>query len=457
MTGGCPVPAADAARLDAALARLEQRSVHGIRPGLDVIRALLAALGNPQAAVPAVHVAGTNGKGSVCALLAAVLQAHGLKTGRYTSPHLVHFRERCQVAGHCIPDAALAGLLEEVEAAARGLEQAGHRPATFFEVGTALAFEHFRRAPVDVAVLETGLGGRWDATNVVTPLVSVITRIDLDHQEYLGPTIAAIAGEKAGIIKPGRPVVWGAQPAAALEVLRAAARAMGAPVVAADEVVSVSRGRQDLFGQKLRIETAAASYGTVRLPLAGRFQLENVALVMATLELLDQLNVVTLDPAAVRRGLEAARWPARCQVLNAQPLVLLDGAHNPNGAAALAGVIREVAQRRPVGLVAGMLADKDVAGSLRHLAPLVARAWAVTPPSPRALAADGLAAALRAQGVATEPADLADALAAACAWAADAGGMVVIAGSLYLAGAVLGRVADGRFKVDQPDALAGLS
>ena len=272
--------------LNDTLRRLYALRRFGLRPGLETMQALLERLGHPERACAAIHIAGTNGKGSVAAMLDAVLRAAGMRVGLYTSPHLVRFNERIQVNGVAIADDALAALFAGLEPHLTAVAKEMGREATFFEVTTALAFQHFANARVPLVVLETGLGGRLDATNLVTPLTAVITRIGLDHMQYLGTTLEAIAGEKAGIIKAGRPVVLGAMPEAARDVVAAAAQRAGARLVESCAVATVRRVAETWEGQKVALSTLEQDYGTVSVPLLGRHQLENLATVLATLETL---------------------------------------------------------------------------------------------------------------------------------------------------------------------------
>ena len=426
----------------AALERMFQRTTHGVRPGLDLIRALLEELDHPERALVCAHVAGTNGKGSVCAMTESVLRAAGLRTGLYTSPHLVRFNERIRVGGRSIPDEALAHLLETVEPAAERVERrpSAPRSCTFFELTTAMAFEYFRRERTDVAVIETGMGGRWDATNVVMPAVAAICDVDFDHMEYLGTTLEAIAGEKAGIIQPGRPVVTGVRRPEAMAVIEEAAKKVGAPLIRAEEVVSVRRVAQEWGGQTLRMETAERHLPTLRLPLLGAHQLRNTAVAVALIERFCEVAGIPLSDETWKTGLETVRWPARLQVLEEHPPTLLDGGHNPHAARALAVALRELAPHRPTGLVVGMLADKDISGFFRELGAAVTRAWVVPVRSPRAAPVSVVAAAARAAGIPALEGTLPNALDEARSWAIASGGVVCIAGSLFLAGEVLERI-----------------
>ncbi len=419
------------------LARLFSRTAAGIKFDLRVVEALLERLGHPERACVFIHVAGTNGKGSVCAMLDSILRAMGLRTGLYTSPHLVRFNERIQVEGVPISDEALAELFDLVEPLDEEVSGFVGRRTTFFELTTAMALEFFRRQRVECVVLETGMGGRLDATNVVTPLVSVITRIDLEHCQYLGRDIEQIAAEKAGIIKAGRPVVCGAMAGEAEAVVRKTAAEKHAPFLRTADLVSVKRIRQDLRGQRIKVSSAQCEYPPIMLPLLGRYQLENAATAVAASECAAQQLGQALSEKALQCGLESVRWPARCQVLRVNPTVLLDVAHNPCGARALAETLRELEPKRKWALVFSLLADKDAHGFVRELSGCVERAWIVPLKAERAASAESLKAAAVSAGWPTEIASLADACRAAVAHARARDGSVCIAGSLYLAGELL--------------------
>ena len=361
------------------------RTAHGIKPGLEVTTALLEKLGNPHKSLKCIHVAGTNGKGSVCAMIEAVLRASGFKTGLYTSPHLFRFNERFRINGREIPDSVLEPLIAVVETAAQSLNT---RPATFFEISTVMAFEYFKREKVDYAVIETGMGGRWDATNVIQPLLSIITRIDIDHTEYLGTGIEKIAGEKAGIIKPGVPVICGLMPVEAESVIYKEALEKKAPILGSDDAVFFQCLEKRRDDQLINIETGLHEYPNIRLPLAGNFQLENCGLAVAALEDLAEMENIRLQ---MKRGLEAVKWPGRFQLLQAKPPVLYDGAHNVCGACALFETLGETFPTFENGFLFSFMKDKDVEGILKTLAPSVGKAWALTLPGDRAMKAAEIA------------------------------------------------------------------
>ncbi|MDD5707482.1 MAG: bifunctional folylpolyglutamate synthase/dihydrofolate synthase, partial [Kiritimatiellae bacterium] len=396
-----------------------------------------ARMGNPERELAAVHIAGTNGKGSVAAMVASVLQASGLTVGRYTSPHLLHFNERICVNGVPAGDDDLEALLRQVEAASDASVE--HGEATFFECATAAAFEYFRRQHVRLAVIETGLGGRLDATNVLTPVLAVITRIGLEHCEHLGATVELIAAEKAGIVKPGRPVVIGAMPAEAGARIRDVAAALGAPLTDAVQSVTVTARNAGLDALDVTITTEQRDLGRLRVGLAGAYQLENIATAVAALDVWSQATGMELDDAAFKSGLAAVRWPGRFQKVRREPTVIVDGGHNPVAAEALKQALRRARLGKPVGLVAGFCDDKNVAAFLHTLAGSVRRAWAVPVPSPRTLPAADTAGHMRRAGMREVTAfpTLSEALAQAEAWAATDGGALLICGSLFLAGEAL--------------------
>ncbi|HUO86850.1 MAG TPA: Mur ligase family protein [Thermoanaerobaculia bacterium] len=438
----------------AALARLE---TFGTRLGLDRMRRLLGALGEPQRGLPAVLVAGTNGKGSTAALLAAVGRAAGYRTGLYTSPHLETVEERLRVGGDAIAGEVLGELvLEAVAAGERSLAE----PPTYFEVLTAAAFLHFRRSEVELAVLEVGLGGRLDATNTADPAVSVITPIALEHREHLGDTLAAIAREKAGVMRPGRPTVAWADEPAVTTALAAAAAAAGAQLVPAERRASIGsvgpRIDAPWGGQEVVLETARGPLA-LAVPLLGEHQAVNLAIGWAAAEAMAAGGWSRLDAAAFRGGAARWRWPGRLEVVElpgARPCrrVLLDGAHNPHGARALARFLAAPPTPfpRPPVMLFGALADKDAGEMLAALAPLAGELILTRPPHERGRAPDTLRATLPRGSRAEDEPDHAVALERALAVAGDRGAdTVVVCGSLYLVGAVRTALRE-RFGVPAP-------
>ncbi len=432
--------ASNPSKVQSALERLYARHSAGIKFDLDPMRQLLRQLGDPQDTLAGIHVAGTNGKGSVCAMLDAVLQARGLRPGRYTSPHLLRFNERIQLDGLPIDDAVLAPLIETVEQADRAAAALpGGRLTTFFEFTTALAFLYFKQQGVRIVVIETGMGGRLDATNLLTPVVAVITRIGMDHSEWLGTTLEAVAREKAGIIKPGRPLVCGAMPDAARGIIAQVAAERGVSLISAEDTISVRPLRSRPNGKRrVALSGALMDYGTIAATLSDGYQLENLATALAALETFSRSTGIEFEAETVARGLQAVRWPGRLQMLCGDPPVLLDGAHNPDGVKALMHSLPAVWKGRPLALVTGVCADKDFRSMLRIFRHRVTRCWTVTLSTPRSLPGTDLAAVARQSGDwEVTPALLPAALTEAVAWARARGGNVLIAGSLFLAADVL--------------------
>jgi dihydrofolate synthase / folylpolyglutamate synthase len=387
---------------DEAFAWLYGTQGRGIQPGLEVARRLVRELGTPLESLRYLHVAGTNGKGSVCAMLDAVLREAGVRTGLFTSPHLVTFRERIRVNGEMIPAEDAARGLSRIRALTEGWEE----PPTFFEITTALALEHFAKAGVDVAILETGLGGRLDATNIVTPLACGITPVGLDHQAFLGGTLAEIAREKAGIIKPGVPCVSAPQAAEAAEALRETAARVGAPLRFVDQP-----------------ETDFAT------SLRGAHQGWNAALAVA---LLDAAGLRPAD-AVLRRGMAGVWWPGRFQVFDDG--TVLDGAHNGQAARCLVATWREVfGDERPV-VVFAALADKNVADVAAALCGLTDCFVVTRVGNPRSATGEAAADILQKAGAPDVGVarDVAEALAAA----RRTGRRVLVTGSLFLVGEAL--------------------
>jgi len=427
---------------DAVLERLLTLHPKRIDLVLDRIQRLLAALGHPEKKLPpVVHVAGTNGKGSVCAYLRAMLEANGYRVHVYTSPHLVRFNERIRIGGSLISEEELATILEECERVNDGA------PITFFEITTAAAFLAFSRQPADAVILEVGLGGKYDATNVIEkPAAICITPVALDHQEFLGTSLAGIAAEKAGIIKPGVPCIVGPQTDEAREVIVRTGDRLGAPLFVYGEDFHAHEERGRLVYQD--------ENGLLDLPLPklqGRHQIANAAIAIAALR---RVSRHWAREAAIERGLRTVEWPARMQRLLKGPLVdaapkgaevWLDGGHNPHGAAALAQNMADLEERapKPLYLICGILRTKDALGFLSAFRGLARHVSTVAIPGEEAsLGAGALYDAARAAGLEATPADgLDDAMLQVGGWAqareAEGPPRVLICGSLYLAGQVL--------------------
>lgn len=420
------------------LNRLYALETFGIKLGLENISRLCAALGHPEQAFASVHVAGTNGKGSVTAMVHAGLVAAGLHTARFISPHLVDLAERFVIGSQQVGAADLERAVNDVLDCADELKASGMLPVhpTFFEATTAVAFELFRRARVDIAVIEVGLGGRFDSTNVAPARIGAITSIGLDHQDLLGDTLEAIAFEKAGIIKPGMTVVTGDLPREARTVVAAVARDRQARLVEAASGARVDGEPREGRGV-IRIETPDGRYGPLTLALRGEHQIHNALVAVRLLEAVRQTGV-RVPPDAIERGLTHVEWPGRLELIDVQggPQVLLDAAHNVDGAAALAGYLERWHPERPT-LVIGVMRDKDVAGIIGALLPVVSSIVATAADTPRALPARDLAARITAAGapVRVEP-DPVTAVEDAMA----AGQTVCVTGSIYLVGAVRDRL-----------------
>ena len=401
------------------IAYLDSLQSTNIKLGLERISAACEALGRPSLKFPSILVAGTNGKGSTCAFLESILRHHGLKVGLYTSPHLIDIRERIQINREMISERDFANLVNIVKNTNVLTHQRTNAP-TYFEFLTAMAFQYFAEAKIDVAVLEIGLGGRFDATNVVTPLVSIITRIGMDHQKYLGDTIEKVAYEKCGIIKKGVPVVTIDQSPAAMDVIRRVADEKDAML----HVVSPHEIKW-------------------KLGLAGRHQLENAALAVRAAEIVTPS--LTLPPRGGGRGwggnviksaLANTRWPGRLEIVSKNPLVILDGAHNPNGAEALARFLKENYNDKYKILLTGIMADKDIEGIVKPLA-AVADEFIITKPSTERAAEPSLLFNILQRQHASTPARRHDSLSIAIQKTLSSmskDSILIITGSLYTVG-----------------------
>jgi len=409
-----------------------ERERFGSHLGLERIRLVCAALGDPQRDLRFIHVAGTSGKGSVCAFLASVLQRSGLKVGLFSSPHLVHYAERFQINGEPIDAATLEAVVAQAEEACRQVEE-GHPEygrVTEFELATAAGFLFFRQAQADLVVLETGLGGRLDATNVVDPVLTVITTVHLDHQDRLGETVEAIAYEKGGIIKPGVPVISGVKLPAAEQVLKGLAADRGAPYLSTQDVPWLPGG-WDLNGGRVNYP----GLGEVRIGLLGEHQLDNAATALLALMELRKLGY-NLPAAAIYEGMREAQWPGRLEIVRRDPLLILDGAHNQEGLAALARSLQQLQEycgAGPFTIVFGMLSGKSL-DLVDLLLPVAGRFVFTAAKGGRLPAMDPEILREHARSRGTEAiaqSDAAQALAEA-----QGSGPVCVCGSLYLVGEI---------------------
>ncbi len=334
---------------------------HGIKFGLNCTENMLAKIGNPHERLRCIHVGGTNGKGSTSAMLSRILREHGYRVGLYTSPHLVRFTERFRINDEEVSEARMVRVFDEI---ARTLD---HREEpTFFEMVTAMAFHYFAQEEVDWAIIEVGMGGRLDATNVITPQVSIITNISFDHQEFLGNTLGAIAREKAGIIKEGVPLVTGARQPLVQGIFKATCLRNKAPLF---RLGADFRVRRDADGS-FRYQGLRHSWAGLRVNLQGDHQITNAAPALAALETLENGNLISLDKASVEEGLLHAQWPGRFEILAENPTIVLDGAHNPQGAECLRCALKQAYPSRKIHLVLGIMHDKDIRGIFRRLLPI---------------------------------------------------------------------------------------
>ncbi len=432
----------DRAAYRATLERLYQRRRFGIRPGLEVTRALLGALGNPERRFPAVHVTGSKGKGSVAAMTQVILRAHGLRTGLFTSPHLASYRERIVVDGRRISREAITREVARIEAVSDELVAARtiDRPVTFFEVTTALALGHFARQKVDAAVVEVGIGGRLDATNVLDSRVGVLTTVELEHTDILGPTVGAIATEKSGILHAGMTGIIGEIPPEARQVVERTARQEGVALWNLGEEIRITDRTLSRDGQTLTITVPNHTLRSVHLPLLGRFQSGNAGLAVAASVRFFEAVGRPWDAEAARRGLEAVRWPGRLERGPGRPELFFDVAHTPESAVALVQSLAEIsplADPAESAIVFGSLAGKDVHRILDALS-LLARTLVVVPVrSTRSLPASELRAAATGRFPrVVEARTAAEALRLARA-ATGPDGLTLVTGSDYLVGELL--------------------
>jgi len=431
----------------------------GVKLGLENVQCLLELVGNPHQRLRFLHIAGTNGKGSVAAMLASIYQQAGLRTGLYTSPHLVSFAERIQIDRQPIAEEEVVRLAEQIRPVLSLVEKRSGQHPTFFEVVTALALLHFEEQKTDIVVWETGMGGRLDATNVVTPLVSIITNVDWDHQSYLGSTLDEIAREKAGIIKRGVPVVTATSAIETIEVVEETCVKQAAPLTRIGRDVHVRQLSEDRHGQTVELHGTRRSYGALRLPLVGSHQAINLATAIAAVESVAALlrsaeasdksrfTEAQLHPSVeeVREGLLRTSWPGRFQLVEStRPPVVLDGAHNIASVVALKTTLARHFPDARVVLLLGILADKNYPVMCAELAQLADVLLAVRVKSERAADPDELARVCRAVNpdarIEAVP-ELCDAYERARIFAGDdERALLVITGSLFLVGEALHRL-----------------
>ena len=355
----------------------------GIKLGLDTIETILSALGNPHRGYHCIHIAGTNGKGSVAAMLSSILTEAGYRTGRYTSPHLERFNERICIDNVPIDDDSVVTACKRVQSV-----QNLKRQPTFFEYTTAMALDEFNRRKVDWAIIETGMGGRLDATNAIWPALTIITNISLEHKTYLGNTIAAIAAEKAGIIKAGVPVVTGVTQKSARRRIFETAKAQGATVFLKSRDFACRRGA----GAKLAYHGMNHTWPSLELGLSGSHQVDNAALVLAACEILGRDELAELPLDTISKGLKSSQWPGRLEIVSERPCIILDGAHNLMAARVLARHLSKHYGKRDITLVVGVLDDKPCEAILKDLGVACRRAIITQPVIDRAIPADRLAA-----------------------------------------------------------------
>jgi dihydrofolate synthase/folylpolyglutamate synthase len=400
----------------------------GIKLGLERTEALLHALGDPHELFQGVHVAGTNGKGSVCAMVASVLQSTGYRVGMMPKPHLISYTERIQVDQRPIAETDFAALLTEIQPIINKVaSELG--PPTEFEILTSAALYYFARAGIDLLVCEVGLGGRLDSTNVLDLGVTVITNIALDHTQHLGSTLEAIAAEKAGILKPESIAITGAQPPA-LGVIEARARGQQIPLLRLGQEIEVAATDKDWAGVQATITTPAGTYRDLRIPLLGLYQADNAALAVAAIDALRSRGWDISD-GALRDGLARTRWPGRLEVIDRNPIVLVDGAHNPAGLERSLAAVQKLANSRPLVIVFGAMKDKDLPAMLALLRRVNAPVIFSRIDWHRAASPALIAAEFRGE---SEPAESSAEALDRARERAGRNGIVLVCGSLYLVG-----------------------
>ncbi len=430
----------------AAIEKIHKFERFGMILGLERMNSLLKLLGNPQDDLKIIHVAGTNGKGSICRYIYSVLQAGGYKTGLYTSPFLEVFNERIELDGKYISNEDLAVYTDRVLKCVETMTQRGEQSPTEFEVVTAIAFLYFKEKGCDYAIMEVGLGGSGDSTNVCkAPLISVITSISYDHTDRLGNTLAEIAGEKAGIIKEGCPVVTSAEAPEALEVIERKAEELGCMYFETRHVPYAVKS-QDLGGSVFDVNIQGVTYENLEISMLGEHQIKNAICALAALSIIEERGDVSLHRDDIYKGFKAAKQIGRLEVMSAQekvPVVIIDGAHNPDGAASLRKAMKEYMPDKKILMVTGMLADKDTESILREFTAITDRFIATEPENPRKLDSESLKDKIEAMGASCESIpDCREAVKAAAERGKDFDS-ILYAGSLYMIGAIRGLLRQG--------------
>lgn len=430
----------------AAIEKIHKFERFGMILGLERMNSLLKLLGNPQDDLKIIHVAGTNGKGSICRYIYSVLQAGGYKTGLYTSPFLEVFNERIELDGKYISNEDLAVYTDRVLKCVETMTQRGEQSPTEFEVVTAIAFLYFKEKGCDYAIMEVGLGGSGDSTNVCkAPLISVIASISYDHTDRLGNTLAEIAGEKAGIIKEGCPVVTSAEAPEALEVIERKAEELGCMYFETRHVPYAVKS-QDLGGSVFDVNIQGVTYENLEISMLGEHQIKNAICALVALSIIEERGDVSLHRDDIYKGFKAAKQIGRLEVMSAQekvPVVIIDGAHNPDGAASLRKAMKEYMPDKKILMVTGMLADKDTESILREFTAITDRFIATEPENPRKLDSESLKDKIGAMGASCESIpDCREAVKAAAERGKDFDA-VLYAGSLYMIGAIRGLLRQG--------------
>lgn len=436
----------DKANSKAAIEKIHKFERFGMILGLERMNSLLKLLGNPQDDLKIIHVAGTNGKGSICRYIYSVLQAGGYKTGLYTSPFLEVFNERIELDGKYISNEDLAVYTDRVLKCVETMTQRGEQSPTEFEVVTAIAFLYFKEKGCDYAIMEVGLGGSGDSTNVCkAPLISVIASISYDHTDRLGNTLAEIAGEKAGIIKEGCPVVTSAEAPEALEVIERKAEELGCMYFETRHVPYAVKS-QDLGGSVFDVNIQGVTYENLEISMLGEHQIKNAICALVALSIIEERGDVSLHRDDIYKGFKAAKQIGRLEVMSAQekvPVVIIDGAHNPDGAASLRKAMKEYMPDKKILMVTGMLADKDTESILREFTAITDRFIATEPENPRKLDSESLKDKIEAMGASCESIpDCREAVKAAAERGKDFD-TVLYAGSLYMIGAIRGLLRQG--------------